>query len=191
LEDLDLADLRPAQGSQDSLPIALVDPAQLPPTVFGLQLATGYCAGRVRERVLEILGNIPRVSVISITIPSDDPDKVHEISTVFVEYDTSSQRQQHIAKTCRENNNLFKSSGNHHLVVCLPGQGLRYYHDGTSSPAEESLLKLTDTPPRKIHFEVDIPLLKDILANKLTVREVPLHAVTVLEQTEYQNRGCM
>jgi hypothetical protein len=124
--------------------------------------------------------------VTRITIPFEDPDKVQEIATVFVEYDTSKERQQQIANTCRENSNLFKSSGNRHLVVCLPGKGLRYYHDGTSSPAEESLLKLTDTPPRKIHFAVDSPLLKDILANKLTVREVPLHAVSVLEQTEYQ-----
>jgi hypothetical protein len=184
LGQLDLSDPQPAQGSQDSFPTALTDPDQEPQTVSNLQ--TGYCAKRVRERVLEILGNIPRVSVIRINIPSEDLDEEQDLATVFVDPATTKEQQQHVAKTCRVNSNLFKSSGKCHLLGCLPDQGLRYYHDGTASPAGESVLKLSDTPPRKIHYETDCPLLKDILANKLTAREVTLHVVAVLEQTEYQ-----
>jgi hypothetical protein len=105
LEHLNLAD----PGSQDNLPTALTDPAQEPATVSNLQ--TGYCAGRVRDQVLEILGNIPRVSVFRINIQSEDPDKIQELATVFVESDTSKARQQQVAKTCKETSNRFKSSG--------------------------------------------------------------------------------
>jgi hypothetical protein len=111
---------------------------------------------------------------------------VQEFTTLFVGKDTTEEVQQHIAKTCRANSKLFATSGKHHLVVCLPDQGIRFYHDGTSSCAIESLLKLTDSPLRKIYYEGDSPFVKDILANKLTTREVPLQAAIVIDQIAYQ-----
>jgi hypothetical protein len=112
----------------------------VPATVFNLQ--TGYCARRVREHLLEKLANLPRVTSISFTIESAEPDKVQEFTTLFVGKDTTEELQQHIAKTCRANSKLFATNGRHHLVVCLPDQGIRFYHDGTSSCAVESLLDI-------------------------------------------------
>jgi hypothetical protein len=95
-------------------------------------------------------------------------------STLFVGKESTEEVQQYIARSCRANGKLFATSGKHHLVVCFPNQGIRFYHDGTSSCAVEGLLKLTDSPLRKVYFEGDSPFVKDILVNKLIIRELPL-----------------
>jgi hypothetical protein len=186
LEKLELNRVQQTQGSPESLPQVPEDPAILPHKVFKLQLAIPYCEKRHRGRLLENLGSLPEVTILTFTIGKQG--KALEFTVLLVDKEASEESQCYIDASCRANGSVFAKTGKHHLAICFPRKGIRFYHDGSSSCAIEDLLKLSGLQLRSIHFKGDSPFVKDLLVNKLAVRELLLQTSIVVDQLDYKQQ---
>jgi hypothetical protein len=186
LEKLELNKVQQTQGSPESLPPVPEDPAILPHKVFKLQLAIPYCEQRHRRRLLENLGSLPAVTILTFTI--GEQGKAQEFTVLLVDKEASEESQRYIDPSCRAHGSVFAKTGKHHLAICFPNKGIRFFHDGSSSCAIEDLLKLSGSQLRSIHFKGDSPFVKDLLVNKLVVRELLLQTSIVVDQLDYKQQ---
>ena len=185
LEKLELDKAHQIQGSQESLPPPPENPAILPEVFDGRQ-AVPYCKELHREKLLEKLSNIPEVTIISF--PIGEQDKTQEFTALLVDKKASEETQRYIDRSCRKNGSVFAKTGKHHLAICFPGKGIRFYHNGSSSCAVKDLLKLAGSQLRSIYFKGDGPFVKDFLINKLVVRELLLQTSIVVDQLDYKQK---
>ena len=185
LEKLELDKVHQNQGSQESLPPPPENPAILPEVFDGRQ-AVPYCKELHREKLLEKLSSIPEVTIINF--PIGEQDKVQEFTALLVDKKASEETQRYIDVSCRANGSVFASTGKHHLAICFPNKGIRFYHDGSSSCAVKDLVKLAGSQLRSIYFKGDSPFVKDFLINKLVVRELLLQTSILVDQLDYKQK---